>query len=30
VVEDGRLVDGRVGNMLARHAAVARRWQGLA
>jgi cytosine/adenosine deaminase-related metal-dependent hydrolase len=27
VVEDGRLVDGRVGNMLARHAAVARRWQ---
>jgi cytosine/adenosine deaminase-related metal-dependent hydrolase len=29
VVEDGRLVDGRVGNMLARHAAVARRWQGL-
>ena len=29
VVEDGRLVDGRVPEMLERHAAVARRWQSL-
>ena len=29
VVEDGRLVDDRVGNMLLRHEAVSRRWQGL-
>jgi hypothetical protein len=29
VVEDGRLVDDRVGNILLQHEAVSRRWQGL-